>query len=328
MEKYQQLSLFERRTVALMRKRGAAIAVIAEHLGRHRSTVYRELKRNQKADGFYCPRSAQRFARLRRKRPAPKQQEPRLKRYVERRLSKGWSPEQMAGRLKRCGHTFAVCTETIYQLVYSKFGRTKGWPRKLPQAKPKRGRIGARKRARYLNLRPLKERSAAASLRQEFGHWEGDSVHFRASKNRRHITTLVERQTRYCQAILQAETVSETVMLHIKSRFAKQPIPACKSLTLDQGTEFAYYQLLERVSPRQQRKMTTYYCDARSPWQKGAVENFNRRIRRFLPRDFDIHRLCEQQLEALVMMMNRTPRKCLGFQTPEEAYRHACRTSR
>jgi len=327
MENYQQLSLYERQIVSVMKKRGDSVVLIAAYLGRHRSTIYRELMRNQHTEEFYCPQTAHRKALSRCQRTAHKQIQPRLRQYVGHRLIKAWSPEQIAGRLKRVGSSFAVCTETIYQMIYSQYGCRKGWIRQLPQAKSKRGRIGARKRAKYLNLRPISERSAAANKRHEFGHWEGDSVQFRTSNNRRHLTTLVERTTRYSQAILQQRMVSSTVMGRIKKCFAEQPIPACKSLTLDQGTEFAYYQILERVEPYQRRKMTTYYCDVKAPWQKGAVENFNRRIRRFLPRNFDVYRLTEQKLEAIVKMMNETPRKCLGFQTPAEAYRLACRTS-
>lgn len=327
MENYQQLSFVERQIVSVMKKRGDSVAAIAAHLGRHRSTVYRELMRNQHAAEYYCSQAAHRMALSRCQRPAHKQTQLRLRQYVDRRLAKAWSPEQIAGRLRRVGCSFAVCTETIYQMIYSQYGRRKGWARQLQQAKSKRGRISARKRAKYLNLRPISERSVAANKRLEFGHWEGDSVQFRASNNRRHVTTLVERTTRYCQAILQQRTVSNTVMMRIKKCFAAQPIPACKSLTLDQGTEFAYYQVLERVEPYQRRQISTYYCDVKAPWQKGAVENFNRRLRRFLPRDFDIYRLTEQKLEAIVKLMNETPRKCLGFQTPAEAYRFACRTS-
>ena len=187
--------------------------------------------------------------------------------------------------------------------------------------------MGARNRARYLKFRSIRERSTAANQRREFGHWEGDSVQFTTSRNCDHITTLVERQTRYSQALLQHETVSQTVMTRIKERFSKLPLVACQSLTFDQGTEFSHYQILERGPGRKRRQMITYYCDVKSPWQKGTNENFNRRLRRFLPRNFNIQQLTELQLENIIKMMNSTPRKCLGFRTPSEAYNLACRTS-
>ena len=135
---------------------------------------------------------------------------------------------------------------TLYQLVYSEYGRKRVWPTRLTRGKPKRGAVGARNRARYLNFRPLSNRPRAADERQEFGHWEGDSVHFSTSKNQCHITTLLERQSRYAIGILQPAPKSKTVMTAIKAAFANQPMPACNSLTLDQGTEFSYYQILER----------------------------------------------------------------------------------
>ena len=328
MQNYQQLSALERQNLSLMRKLGKPIAQMAEYLGRHRSTLYRELKRNQHPGGYYCPQTASRLALSRRQRPAPKQRNLRLRAYVGRCLGKGWSPEQIAGRMKRLGRTDRASTETLYQLVYSQYGRNLAWPKRLTRGKPKRGAVGARNRARYLNFRPLSDRPRTADERREFGHWEGDSVHFSTSKNQRHITTLLERQSRYAIGILQPAPKSETVMTAIKAAFANQPLPACNSLTLDQGTEFSYYQILERKARYARRQLTTYFCKPKSPWQKGGVENFNLRLRRFLPRDFDIKQLTHRQLKRIIKMMNRTPRKCLDFLTPEEAYKTACRTSR
>lgn len=327
MRKYQQLTLFERRVLFMLRKRGSSVGTIADHLGRHRSTLYRELSRNTDLRQFYSPNAAQTMALQRCQRDSQKQRDPKLKSYVDRGLARGWSPEQIAGRMYHLDLPYRACTETIYQLVYSASGIRRNWPRRLPLAKPKRGAIGARKRARYLKFRSISERSSAANQRREFGHWEGDSVQFTNSRNRHHITTLVERKTRYSQAILQHETVSESVMTRIKQRFSELPERACRTLTLDQGTEFSFYQILERISGRPKRSIVTYFCDVKSPWQKGTNENFNRRLRRYLPRNHNIQQLSEQKLENIIKMMNSTPRKCLGFQTPIEAYNHACRTS-
>ena len=100
MKRYQQLSSFERIVVAVMYKRGDSVASIADYLDRHRSTLYRELSRNQDPCGYYSPKLAHRMALSRCQREAPKQQERNLRKYVDRSLTKGWSPEQMAGRMK------------------------------------------------------------------------------------------------------------------------------------------------------------------------------------------------------------------------------------
>lgn len=326
MKHYQQLSSLERFSLCLMYKRGDSMADIAEVLKRHRSTLYRELMRNQHPNGYYCPRTACRLALQRRQRHSPKRSNPKLQDYVARSLNKGWSPEIIAGRSKYLGKAFSACTETLYRLIYSPLGQNKGWPWLLSLAKPKRTAVRAKIRTRYLNFRHISERPQAASERLEFGHWEGDSVHFTKSKNQRHVTTLVERKSRYALGILQSSTCSNVVMTRIKTQLHDQPVPACKSLALDQGTEFSYYQILERTPRYGRRRIKTYYCDPKSPWQKGGVENFNLRLRRFLPRSFNIQQLTAFKLNEVIRTMNRTPRKCLGFKTPQEVYTNECRT--
>jgi transposase, IS30 family len=128
-----------------------------------------------------------------------------------------------------------------------------------------------------LNFRLISERPQAVGERGEFGHWEGDSVHFTQSKNQRHVTTLMERKSRYVIGILESSMLSNAVMTSIKTQLFNQPIAACKTLTIDQGTEFSYYQVLERVSRYSRRRIKTYYCNPKTPWQKGGVENFNLR---------------------------------------------------
>jgi IS30 family transposase len=328
MNQYQQLSSLERLSLFLMRKRGDSLSYIAQYLNRHRSTLYRELKRNHHPDRFYCPQTAGRLTRLRRQRPSPRQTNPSLRKYVERCLNKGWSPEIIAGRMKNLRKPFSVCTETLYRLIYSSHGRNRAWPQCLNLAKPKRGAIQARNRTNYLNFRLISERPKAISERCEFGHWEGDSVHFTQSKNQRHVTTLVERKSRFAIGILQPSTLSKAVMTSIKNQLSNQPLAASKSLTIDQGTEFSYYQILERVPRYGRRSIKTYYCNPKSPWQKGSIENFNLRLRKFLPRNFDIKQLTVNKLNAIIRTMNRTPRKCLDFKTPHEVYTLECRTSR
>lgn len=328
MNQYQQLSSLERLSLFLMRKRGDSMSYIAQQLNRHRSTLYRELMRNRHPEGFYCPQTAGRLTRLRRQRPALKQRSLELQRYVERRLNKGWSPEIIAGRMKHLRKPFRVCAETLYRLIYSSHGRNRAWHKRLSLAKPKRGAIRARNRINYLNFRLISERPKTVSERCEFGHWEGDSVHFTQSKNQRHVTTLVERKSRFAIGILQPSTLSKPVMTSIKNQLFSQPLVACKSLTIDQGTEFSYYQILERVPRYGRRSIKTYYCNPKSPWQKGSIENFNLRLRRFLPRKFDIKQLTERALNRIIQIMNRTPRKCLNFKTPHEVYTLECRTSR
>ena len=326
MKQYQQLSFEERVSLSAFLKRGDSISDIAQLLNRHRSTIYRELERNQHSNGYYSPHIAHRFAYQRCQRPSPKQNYPYLRKYVARALHKGWSPEIIAGRMKHSHVPYRVCTETLYKLIYSPFGKQRSWPALLAWARPKRSTWRAANRSRYLNFTPLSERSQPANERREFGHWEGDSVHFTCSKNRLNVTTLIERKTRFSIGVLQTSTRSKPVMTNIKSKLNQQPRSARKSITLDQGTEFSYFQILERPVKGCRHHIKTYYCNPKSPWQKGAVENFNLRLRQFLPRNFNINNLTQESLEKIINNMNRTPRKCLDFKTPQEVYNLECRT--
>lgn len=328
MKHYQQLSYDERVCLAVLYKRGDSISRIARSLNRHRSTLYRELKRNQHPNAYYSPRAASRFAHQRRQRLAPKQNHPKLRKYVSRALTKYWSPEIIAGRMKCLGIPFRTCTETLYRLIYSPYGRQRGWPARLTWARPKRGTWYAGHRSKYLNFTALSERSQPANERKEFGHWEGDSVHFTLSKNQLNVTTLLERKTRFGIAILQSSTRSRPVMTSIKNKLHQQPRCARKTITLDQGTEFSHFQILEQPVKGCRQRIKSYYCNTKSPWQKGAVENFNLRLRRYLPRNFNIKQLTQTTLEKIIRNMNRTPRKCLGFKTPHEVYNLECRISR
>lgn len=105
------------------------------------------------------------------------------------------------------------------------------------------------------------------------------------------------------------------------------PLSATQTITFDQGSKFAHFATSERQSKRQRRKIKTYYCQPRSPWQKGGVENFNKRLRRYLPKDRDIRNLKQQAISKIIRWMNNTPRKCLDFMTPAEAFSLYCRTS-
>ena len=105
------------------------------------------------------------------------------------------------------------------------------------------------------------------------------------------------------------------------------PVAATNSNTFDQGSEFADLLKFERGRKRQRRKIKTYYCDPRSPWQKGGVENFNKRIRRYLSKDFDIKPITQHTINRITRWVNNTSKKCLGFMTPAEAFFYNCRAS-
>ena len=194
-QRYSQLTLEERcRLRGLIEMRLSKVE-IARRLGRHRSTVDRELARNSNVDG-YRPDTADRRAWVRRFRGSRIERSTRLSADIEDRLAMGWSPEQIAGRMELEGVEHAVCTESIYRHVFSPAGRRAGLPKLLPQHKSLRGRRArnGRREPSIPNRSSIDQRPKSAEDRQEFGHWEGDLMRFR--RQRDILLTLQERSTR------------------------------------------------------------------------------------------------------------------------------------
>ena len=316
-QRYEQLSLEERCAIARLREAGQSLRQIAAALDRTPSTISRELKRNAGAQVGYRPAYADEQAWARRWSGSRLERDDGLREAVLDRLADGWSPEQVAGRLAlEAGHK-VISYETIYRFVYAQMKRTQNfsWRLYLPRAKTRRGR--RRKRngspASFIKeRRSIGERPQAAENRQIAGHWEADFMLFAS----------------YGQALLVAHERSSrvTLLAHPPNRKAAvtakalgqmlMPMPKAlrTTITFDNGTEFAQHHRLHR-----QLGVDTFFCDTRSPWQKGGVENAIGRLRRYLPRKTDLDAITSRQLSGLACRYNHTPRKCLDFQTPAEA---------
>lgn len=324
MGKYTHLSITDRRRFYTFLEMKLSMTEIAKRLGKHRSTLYRELGRNKEPDG-YLPGSAQQKAgeRAKQKRPSKIEKDGYLRDYVVRSLKKGWSPEQISGRMKYHKLTIYVCPESIYQFVYQ--SKNKELYHCLPYKKPKRQKRFSRQKSpcRYGKIRLITERPADIATRKRFGHWEGDSIAFRGEKEKA-VTTLVERKSRMVLLIKNNRKYSHGVMTKIKEKLATLPEKMFKTITFDQGIEFADYKQLEQDNERK-----VYYCETHSPWQKGSNENMNGRLRWYLPKEADIAKITQEELDQLAAKMNRCPRKCLGFKTPQELffqqYKNDCR---
>jgi hypothetical protein len=149
--------------------------------------------------------------------------------------------------------------------------------------------------------------------RTSFGHWEGDLIAFRQDFGKGNLTSLVERQSRYTILSRNPDRNAIGVVAGVIGKLKALPASARQSVTFDRGTEFARYGLL-----KSQLGMESYFCKPQAPWQKGSVENANGRVRRFLSRDTDIAAVSDEALMAICHRLNATPRKCLGFRTPQE----------
>ena len=197
----------------------------------------------------------------------------------------------------------------------------------LPYKKPKRMKPCARKpqTCRFGEKRLITNRPEHIENRQRCGHWEGDLIEFKGNKQKA-ITTLIERKTRLTFLIKNEIKISDSVMKKIHEKLSIWPQQICKSITFDQGGEFASFNLLEKPL-----NANVYYCHAHAPWEKGSNENTNGRLRWRLPKNADINKITQEELEAIARSVNSTPRKCLDYRTPKELflkhYSEICRTS-
>lgn len=329
-ERYDQLTLDERKLIFQLREAKMSVPRIAERLCRHRSTIHREIRRNWHDDGpwlrGYFPQAAQARTDRRRRRRCKLHQDPDLARYVIARLQQAWSPEQIAGRLRHeADEARRLSHETIYQFVYSAHGRERNLYQLLPcQRRRRRKRYARKPRGVTIPLEnTFAERPAEIAARSSFGHWEGDLVMFRRAHGQRNVFSLVERTTRFAVLRVQPSRHSKPIMANLAEDLGGLPPEARRSVTFDRGTEFAAYPALKTSLG-----MDAYFCAPQAPWQKGTVENTNGRLRRFLPLDDDISARSSADLRALAAQMNATPRKCLGFLTPAEAFSAALASQR
>lgn len=315
MGNYTHLSLSDRRRFYMLLEMGLPITEIAKRLLKHRSTLYREQKRNSEPEG-YLPKVAQLKTeeRAQQKRPSKLVKNGILRDYVIRSLKQGWSPEQIAERMKYHQLSIYACHESIYQFIYK--SKNKELFHCLPYKKSRRQKRYTRQKrpCRYGPLRLITQRPKEISTRKRFGHWEGDTIEFKGTKEKV-VTPLVERKSRLVYLVKNNSKHSEGVMDKIKRKFENLPRQMRRSITFDQGCEFAAHKTLERDI-----QCKVYYCETHSPWQKGSNENMNGRLRRYLPRETEIAKITQEELDELAAKMNRCPRKCLGYKTPNELF--------
>jgi len=314
-----RVSYEERVKIAIALAGGESPSAIARALGRHRSTIVREVRRCQ-SRGHYRPWTAQRKAdRLsRRAKPRKLEGNPRLLAAVVAGLEQRWSPEQISARLKRefpGDRGMQISAETIY---VSLFVQARGELRRQLAAQLRSGRSRRKSRGRadtrgrLVDMIPISERPAEASDRAVPGHWEGDLL--MGAAGRSSILTLVERHTRYVLlAGLGRDRRTEHVIAALQERIKGLPAHLVKSLTWDQGRELAAHKRFT-----EQTGIQVYFCDPHSPWQRGSNENTNGLLRQYLPKGADLAARSQVELDQIAAELNGRPRKTLGWDTPAE----------
>jgi transposase, IS30 family len=318
---YQHLGLDERCAIAQRRAAGESVRQIAAALDRSPSSIAREVKRNGGAKLGYKPGYANDQARARRWRGSKLLRHPELQALVLERLRRGWSPQQIAGRLAREHGRVIISHETIYRFIAAQIARTKdyAWRLYLPRGKSKRGFRGRKggSSADHIKSRvPIALRPPGAADRAQPGHWEADLMLFRTYGQA--ILALHERSSRALAILRQPNKRAAPVATAIEATLAALPSHLRQTITFDNGTEFAEHHRLRR-----RLGVQTFFCDPHAPWQKGGVENAIGRLRRVLPRKTDLATLSPHQIRDLARLYNHTPRKCLDFQTPAEVFLEA-----
>ncbi|GAO35684.1 integrase [Sulfuricella sp. T08] len=319
------LSLSEREEISRGVASHESFRSIAARLGRSPSTISREIKRNG-GDGNYRAAQADQAAWNRACRPkrCKLAVSPWLRRAVEIKLRLNWSPEQIAGWLKRMhpgDESKQVSHETIYRslfiqargvlkkelLQYLRSERTMRRSIHSGQLEDGRGKIP--------HAISISERPASVEDRAVPGHWEGDLI---AGSNNSYIATLVERHTRYVMLIKVDDKRTESVVTALIKQARKLPSELYKSLTWDRGTEMKDHQRFTMATD-----INVYFCDPRSPWQRGSNENTNRLLRQYYPKGMDLSVYSQAELDKVARRLNERPRKTLNFETPAERF-NAC----
>ena len=320
----RQLCFAEREEIALLRARGLNQGEIAAKLGRHKSTISRELARNG-TDAGYRASVAEDKAQTRAKRPKPAKlaANRRLHRAVQRRLKRRWSPRQISVRLARefpDEPEMRVSHETIYQALYVQ-GR--GALRRELASCLRTGRAlrkpRAQTRAQTAERGPIRdkimisERPPEAADRAIPGHWEGDLILGKNGASA--IGTLVERTTRFCILLhLPGRHDAEAVRDQMIAIMSRLPEAWKRSLTWDQGSEMARHREISVATG-----LDIYFCDPHSPWQRGSNENTNGLLRQYFPKGTDLSVHSPEHLALVAAELNGRPRQTLGWDTPFEA---------
>jgi transposase, IS30 family len=311
----------EREEISRGIARGESARAIARRLGRCHTTISRELARSG-GRRRYRAHFAEQEAWQRSRRPKPTKLElcPALGEIVSQRLALRHSPEQISGWLSGRypdNEQMRVSHETIYRSLYV---QSRGSLRHELTAHLRRGRAKRRPRAaasrpdprgRIPGMVMISERPAEVADRAVPGHWEGDLL---VGTKTNAIATLVERQTRYTQLVALPHGIgAESVCNALAASIATLPAQLRRSLTWDQGKEMSQHRRFSVTSG-----LEVYFCDPRSPWQRGSNENTNGLLRQYFPKGKSLAGVSQEQLDAVAAELNGRPRKTLGFMTPAE----------
>lgn len=324
---YVQLTSEERYVIYHLRLFKLSLREIARRLGRHHTTISREIKRNGPiiTTWVYWHEGAHQQALERRRKPRHHRRlaHSPLAQAVEQGLRAEWSPDVIAARLKMDYQDDArmrISIETIYRWVYrnaANGGTLYSCLRRCHKTRRRQRRYGSG-RGLIPDRVGIEHRPALVDTRQRFGDWEGDTVE--GSKGSGLITTHVERKSKYLIAARLASKQANETARAVIGAFRQIPRKLRHTLTLDNGKEFARFKKIE-----QRTGLAIYFANPYSAWQRGTNENTNGLLRRYFPKGSDFRDITDEALATVVKKLNHRPRKCLGYRTPHEVFQEAKR---
>ena len=315
-KKYKHLTLKEREIIwmGLMSKKSQTR--IAEIIGRHKSTISRELAKYNKGYKLkrkYFPFKAHKKAKLRKKwsHKRPRIPNNKIRDYIEEKIMLGWSPEQIAGRLSIDYPDLKTNYESIYLYIYTERDD-------LIKYLPKQGKNYRKKRfkkAKIKNRVSIDERPEYINNRSEIGHWEADTMVSRKSKSV--IQVLFERKIKIIKVLKLSNNTAKNMRHGIINKFKRVPKKLIKSITYDNGSENA-----EHEKTNESLNTKSYFCNPYRSWEKGGVENSIGLIRRYLPKKTDFVLINYRYIKKIEDLINNRPRKCLDYKTPNEMLKY------
>ncbi|HID9632213.1 TPA: IS30 family transposase [Proteus mirabilis] len=316
------LSLDEREEISRGLAEKCSIREIAKKISRAPSTVSREIRRHGGLTNYRAAKADKKaWDNALRPKACKLSQNPTLCKIIAEKMHRGWSPEQIAGWLKRNypdAQEMNVSHETIYKTL---FIQTRGALKKELQQYLRSRRTVRKSRTTSLkgkglgsipNAVPISERPSTVADRAIPGHWEGDLI--QGSKNS-YIVTLVERHSRYVMLAKISDNKTATVIAALIKQAQQLPSELYKTLTWDRGVEMTNHAVFTVATDIQ-----VYFCDPQSPWQRGSNENTNRLLRQYFPKGTDLSVHSQQRLNSIARQLNERPRKTLGYESPAERF--------
>jgi len=314
---YGHLSIDEREVILKMRAQQASMQQIGERLGRSKGTISRELSRNISSTMEYKPHLAQRYYEKRRqasKEPYRLEGDVWLREYVQKKLQQYWSPEQISGRIQK-EHRTDISVITLYNWIYrdrDAGGKFYKYLRQSHRRRRKR-RVGEDRRGQMPGRRMIDKRPRVVDERRRIGDWEGDTIEGR--KGSGIIATHVERKARYTVAVKVADQSADSVTKATLEAMGKLPPAKVRTMTFDNGKEFAGFKQLECGLG-----MRSYFARPYHSWERGTNENTNGLLRQFFPKSMDFGTVFETDVDRALELLNNRPRKCLNYRTPTEVF--------